>query len=87
MSIQIGAVKHEDSRNWLAYHGIQLDETTWNFEVPCQMLEDGLCTIYEARPKICRSLEIGGPRCLNTIKRRRPLQYLEIIQLTKGGAS
>lgn len=36
-------------------------------------LETGLCTIYDARPKVCQRFQMGGKGCLSCLKVRKPL--------------
>lgn len=49
---------------------------------PCPKLsDDGLCTVYESRPEICRRYEAGGPACVEVLARRRtPEEIAEIYK-------
>lgn len=37
----------------------------------CVALKDGLCTIYENRPKVCRDFQVGSYHCESARNRRR----------------
>jgi hypothetical protein len=46
--------------------------TSRNFIVPCSMLKDGRCLIYDAgRPQMCKDFQPGGPHCQATVRARR----------------
>lgn len=49
----------ESAVRWLKYHGLHIARTKIGYKVTvnttCEMLTDeGLCRIYEHRPKVCR---------------------------------
>ena len=58
-----------DLTEWDASHVhrvmIMVDDT-------CIALVDGICTIYDDRPLVCRDYEIGGRDCLNARKKYGP---------------
>jgi Fe-S-cluster containining protein len=37
--------------------------TEWVTTPPCQWLQDGLCTIQETKPQICRIFQRGSDEC------------------------
>lgn len=45
------------------------------------------CTIYDARPKICRDLEVGDERCTRARARlgKPPIQPLSLYELVRRG--
>ena len=51
-------LKDFDHKRWVELHGIKVVEVGVKdyaeFPIPCKMLKDGLCTIYENRPDLCR---------------------------------
>lgn len=80
------AAPNDDVRRWFELRGsivphellegIELPEAGLRLEVPCGALEDGLCSIYEDRPDVCREFAPGGRHCLETVRRRRsPADY------------
>lgn len=53
------AYKSKDVRRWIELHGIKLVEKDGglfaHIPSPCSKLKDGMCSIYEDRPDVCRS--------------------------------
>ena len=49
-------------------------------ETRCSKLTaDGRCSIYSARPDVCRAFKAGGAACLDVVRRRRtPEEYAAI---------
>ena len=48
----------DDEKRWIEYHGIEYIEnevgTFIKINNPCVNLKDGLCTIHDTRPDVCR---------------------------------
>jgi Fe-S-cluster containining protein len=66
--------EQEDFARWLGYHGRMEGKgmrRVVEIEAPCKYLEAGQCGIYDMRPDFCRDFPVGGPSCLETIRRRR----------------
>jgi len=50
------------------------------FEVPCRMLINGKCNVYNQRPMLCKVFKPGGVDCITTIvSRRGPEKAREIL--------
>lgn len=65
-----------DVEDWLELHGSV--EGGWIlFDVRCRELTpEGRCAIYHGRPGVCRDMGVGGPECLEAVRRRRlPAEY------------
>ena len=55
----------DESLEWLNLHeGVMADKKSMRFECKCSMLKDGLCSIWNKRPQICRQYKIGSEACL-----------------------
>jgi hypothetical protein len=50
-----------------------------NFNVPCSMLQDGRCAIYETRPQMCRDFIPGSAYCVTTVLSRRSAEEAAAI--------
>ena len=51
-----------------------------NFIVPCHMLKDGRCLIYDlGRPQMCKDFAPGGPHCQATVRALRSPDAAEEI--------
>jgi hypothetical protein len=52
------AYQEREVSRWIELHGIKLVERNgalWAYiPTPCSALEDGRCSVYENRPKVCR---------------------------------
>lgn len=66
----------DDASRWFALHGtpvIREGTPFLRFELRCTMLSPGgTCSVYEQRPEVCRTFELGGPECRDAVARRRP---------------
>lgn len=72
------SVLENDANRWLRYHG-QPHPDGIEVEARCSKLKDGRCSVYKNRPMACRVYVLGGPDCLDAVKRRRtPMEYLTI---------
>jgi len=69
----------EDRKTWLAAHGVIIDGNEAVFPMPCRWLRDGRCSIYDARPNICRDFQVGGPFCLVARARNKSLKNLSLV--------
>jgi Fe-S-cluster containining protein len=66
--------------DFLSVRGTRTDSGRVEVESRCPKLTDcGSCSIHEHRPAVCRYFAVGGPRCLETVKRRRTGQQLTDI--------
>jgi len=54
---------HKGNEDWLGYHGCEIVEHEGveyiKIPIPCKHLKDGLCEIYETRPKMCKDFPAG----------------------------
>ena len=73
---------------WLAQIGKRLDEREpdgleyRSWRIPCPMLKNGVCSVYEDRPLRCRSTMTDGPRHACEDLALRPTQrFIEIPEL------
>lgn len=70
-----------DVGDWLAHHGRALDASV-ELETPCGKLGPcGECTIWQNRPAPCRTYQVGGKQCRETVARRRPQNANVILAL------
>jgi len=74
-SLPAGTARDDVSR-WFALHGTSSllpgGIPVLRFECTCTALSpSGLCSIYHARPDLCRTFEAGGAACLEVLERRR----------------
>jgi len=76
--LNLGLIKDADARRWLEYHG-ELQGEMFVLDVPCRMLEDGECTVYDQRPEACRRFEVGSTACRNAIERYGGERTAEIL--------
>lgn len=56
---------------------VQLTFTSKGIALPCRckhLTVKGQCGIYEERPLVCAVYPAGGEACLETLKRRRPVE-------------
>lgn len=61
---------------------VQLTFTAKGIALPCRcrhLTTKGLCGIYEDRPLVCEAYVAGGEACLETLKRRRPVERRWIL--------
>lgn len=74
----------EDSQRWLSYHG-EVTEQGIYLDCKCAKLKHGKCGIYESRPNVCRTFQVGSPNCIASVYRRREHKAEHIIQLMEAG--
>lgn len=48
------------------------------------LTSEGKCGIYEQRPSLCRTFEVGSGGCLETLKAVRPELYEEGLKYAKA---
>ena len=73
-SLPAGTARDDVSR-WFALHGssslLPGGIPVLRFECTCTALSpSGLCSIYHARPDLCRTFEAGGAACREVLERR-----------------
>ena len=57
-----------DVSAWLALHGKE-EGNGVRFDLQCSALKDGLCSIYDHRPEMCKTAKVGNRMCLDAIDR------------------
>ena len=70
----------EDVQRWLSFHGNET-ENGIRFECKCSKLKNGKCSIYESRPEVCRTYEVGSRACRETVELKRSFIKQEIFDL------
>ena len=73
-----------DVANWIALHGVDEGDTV-RFMIPCTKLEGGKCSIYETRPHVCKTAEVGGRDCLDAIGKVAKDREAEILKAMGPG--
>lgn len=48
---------------WAYLHATGMHHDGMILEVPCRMLRDGQCQIYDVRPEACRKMVVGAADC------------------------
>ena len=72
----------EDKRRWIGLHGKTHENGLVEFNCRCQHLTNhGKCGIYETRPEVCKTAEVGGYACLTAIHNRRSVLQAAKIEL------
>ena len=57
-----------DQQRWAEMRGT-IKNGRWRINSTCRHLDDeGKCSIYETRPKVCRDFAVGGPECVECRK-------------------
>lgn len=69
-----------DAIRWAAFHG-ELEEDRVRFRCKCQMLKNGLCSIYDNRPTICKDFAVGSRGCIEAIKKHEPHKMKTLLRL------
>ena len=78
--LKIGPVD-EDTKRWLEYHALAIDESSVQLGVRCCHLQSGKCGIYENRPKVCQVFQVGSEACLYAAKRSlSPAKYERMLK-------
>ena len=52
-----------EAKRWLELHGITIGNGKLIIPLRCSKLLNGVCTIYETRPKVCRDFAVDGEAC------------------------
>jgi Fe-S-cluster containining protein len=59
-----------DIIKFVKLHGEEISENkATRFESPCRALCDGQCTMYDDRPRVCRSFFVGSEECIKCVDR------------------
>ena len=82
-----------DTNRWVLLHGISqpvgdftreggiLLNVKVSLNCRCTALTaEGACSIYEARPELCRTYPAGGPACLDVVRARRTAEEYAAIR-------
>ena len=71
-SLVFPGTSHKPSQEFYLARGILLDSGLYEVESRCPKLTPcGSCSIHDTRPEVCRSYQVGGPACVDTVMRRR----------------
>ena len=74
MLIDFGKVD-ADAKRWLEFHSeperVDGNKVAYRIRVKCNKLQNGLCSIYDMRPKMCIDYKVGSQACLNSILKFR----------------
>lgn len=67
-----GPIARFFDKEWIETRGRPLRLGAVELASQCPKLSvGGHCSIYSTRPVVCREYEVGGPGCLDAIRRRR----------------
>lgn len=78
-----------DVADWAVKHGsvakttYEDGETDFGLRLDCrcrELTDDGQCAVYESRPLMCRDFEVGGPGCIDAVRRQRAREQYEVIR-------
>jgi len=73
----------EDHNRLMEYKSVFIDEENGRlfYRCGCKKLVNGLCTIYDSKPKICSEFAVGSVLCISCVNELRPKKAKAILAL------
>ena len=78
MLLDLEEIMTPDVLRWFRFHGRE-EGSGIRLDCECSKLKNGKCSIWEDRPDVCKTYEVGSQACRNAVVSRRTREKAEQI--------